>query len=363
MKTKIIKIDARNPREEDLQQAASVINSGGLVIIPTETVYGIAADMSNTNAIIKLSEIKKRPKDKPFSLLIGRNDMVENYAAGISAAAYKLIEKFWPGPLTLVLKSKLNGTIGIRMPDNEITLRILDLANVPVACPSANLSGKPAPVDFESAIKDFNGLVDLAIDAGRLELGVESSVVDLSGEKINILREAAVKKNEIEETVNKKTVLFVCTGNSCRSVMAQAQLIKRLKEEKRGDVEVLSAGIMMLAGTGATEATKQVLLKEGIDVSSHASQKITKEMLKKSDLILVMEQLHEQKILQIAPELKNRVFLLKEFIHSVKGELFNGIRKRDDNLDIEDPIGQPIEFYEQVFAVIKEAVEKITEIV
>lgn len=363
MKTKIIKIDVRNPREEDLQEAASAISSGGLVIIPTETVYGIAANMSDTNAVAKLSEIKKRPKNKPFSLLIGKKDMIDNYAVDISIRAYKLMEKFWPGPLTLILKSKSNGTIGMRMPDSEIALSILNLAKVPVVCPSANLSGSPAPVDFESAIKGLNGLVDLAIDAGRAELGLESSIVDLSGDKMNILREAAIKKNEIEETANKKTAFFVCTGNSCRSVMAQAQLIKRLKEKKRADVEVLSAGIMMLAGSGATEATKQVLLKEGIDVSNHSSQRITKEMLKKSDLILVMEQLHEQRILEIAPELKNRVFLLKEFVPPVNGELFNGIKRRDTNMDIEDPIGQPVEVYEQVFAVIKEAVEKIIEII
>lgn len=363
MNTKIIKIDPLDPKQEYLEEAASAISSGGLVIIPTETVYGIAANMLDINAVTKLSEIKKRPKDKPFSLLIGRKDMIDNYAVDISVRAYKLIEKFWPGPLTLVLKSKSNGTIGMRMPDNEIALRVLNLANVPVVCPSANLSGSPAPVDFESAIKGFNGLVDLAIDAGRVELGVESSVVDLSEDKINILREAAIKRNEIEETANKKTVLFVCTGNSCRSVMAQAQLIKRSKEKKRGDVEVLSAGIMMLAGSGATEATKQVLFKESMDVSAHASQRITKEMLKKSDLILVMEQLHEQRIFEIAPELKNRVFLLKEFVPPVNGELFNGIKRRDTNMDIEDPIGQPVEVYEQVFAVIKEAVEKIIEII
>ena len=352
MKTKIIKIDSQEPREEDLQEAASVIQNGGLVIIPTETVYGIAANMLNKDAMRRLNQIKERPKDKPFSLLIDKKETVEEYAKDIPISAYKLMEKFWPGPLTLVLKSKNNGTVGLRMPDNESALKIISLAGVPIVCPSANISGKPAPVDFEQAISDLDGKVDLAVDDGKVKLGLESSVVDLSTNTPRVLREAAIKKEVIENTAKNKNILFVCTGNSCRSVMAEGFLKKKLKEKNRIDVEVYSAGIMMLSGSGATDMTKQVLANEGIDVSNHHSQKITKEMLKKSDIILVMEHLHEERILEIAPELKNRVFLLKEFA-KIKG----------NSLNIEDPIGMPVEFYERTFSVIKEAVEKIMEII
>jgi tRNA threonylcarbamoyl adenosine modification protein (Sua5/YciO/YrdC/YwlC family) len=349
---KIVKVNPLDPQDKDLQEAAQIIRDNGLVIIPTETVYGIAANMLSRRAIERLYEIKGRPQDKPFSLHIAAKEKTKDFAVDIPTAAWKLIDRFWPGPLTIILKAKNNTTIGIRMPDDEIALRLIALADLPVVCPSANLSGNPAPLNFSQAIKDFVEKVDFAIDAGNTRLGLESSVVDLTQGPPKVLREAAIKKEEIERVALKKTVLFVCTGNSCRSVIAQALLEKMLKQKKRTDVEVLSAGVMLLSGIGATEATREILAREGIDVSGHRSQRINEDMLQRSDLILVMERIHEERILQCVPEVKNRVFLLKEFA------------KIDDRkLNIDDPIGKPIEFYENIFEVIKEAVERISNII
>jgi len=352
--TRIVKLDPLNPQEDYIKEAARILSRGGLVIMPTETVYGIGANMCNRNTIERLCAIKNRPKDKLFSLHIDEKGKIEDFAHDIPIGAYKLMDKFWPGPLTLVLKAKnnhSNQSIGIRMPDDEIALRLISLAGVPVVCPSANISGKPAPVNFPDAIKDLEGLVDFAIDAGITRLQVESSVVDFTVKPLEILREGAIKKEDIEAVIAKKNMLFVCTGNSCRSVMAGALLKKKLKERNRQDVEVSSAGIMMLNGLGATPETGELLKREGIDVSEHHSQAVTKELIGKSDLILVMEKAHEHKLLQLAPEAKNRVFLLKEFAR-INGEL-----------DIRDPIGKPIEFYAQIFAIIKEAIERVIDII
>ena len=210
--TKIIKIDPDEPQEETIEEAARIIKDGGLVALPTETVYGLGTDALNEEAVKKIFEIKGRPLDKPLSILIGRKEKLIKYVQEIPKAAEILIAKFWPGPLTLIFKASSfipdivrgrNNTIGIRMPDCKIARKIIQASGVPLACPSANLSGKPSPTKAFEVAKGLRERIDLILDGGETKIGVESTVLDLTTSPPSILREKALKREKIEEVIGK----------------------------------------------------------------------------------------------------------------------------------------------------------------
>ncbi|MFC1703291.1 L-threonylcarbamoyladenylate synthase [Candidatus Omnitrophota bacterium] len=347
-KTEIIKLDSHNPDQEKINFAAEVITNGGLVVFPTETVYGIAANALNAVTVDRLSQVKRRPEEKKYSIHIAHKEDVEKYASNIPTAAYKLMDRFWPGPLTIILQSKhsSSGTVGLRLPNNNIALKLIETAGVPVFAPSANVSGKHAPAKIEDVLKDLKGLVDIVIDGGVTEFGVSSSVVDVAQIPARLMREGVIKKEEILKVINSKHILFVCTGNSCRSVMA-AELMKK-KVAGRDDIFVESAGVGALPGMSASESTIELLKKEGIDARAHRSQGASDDLVKRSDLILVMERHHKNKLLSMFPFAKERTFLLKEFVKI--GEL---------DVNIPDPIGMPMGFYANCFSVIQECIEEV----
>lgn len=208
MKTNIL-----STNKTDIAKAATIIRKGGLVAFPTETVYGLGADALNPNAVKAVYDAKGRPSDNPMIVHIARASDMGRLTPMLSADIVALIENFWPGPLTMVVKKKQEvpdrttgglDTVAIRMPDSKAALDLITMADTPIAAPSANLSGSPSPTRAKDVISDMDGRIDAIIEGEDCRVGIESTVVDLTGEIPTILRPGIITAENIEAALGKK---------------------------------------------------------------------------------------------------------------------------------------------------------------
>lgn len=193
-----------------LEKAAELIKQGKIVVFPTETVYGIGTNGLDEQAVKSLYEVKQRPFKKPISLLVSNIEMVNQIAKDITDIEYKIMERFFPGPLTIILKKKDvvpdivtagHDTVGVRMPSGEIAKKFVEMAGVPIAAPSANISGEPSGTNLHEIKKRFEEKVDFYIDGGDSELGVSSTIVQVVDGKPQILRQGSITLEEIEKEI------------------------------------------------------------------------------------------------------------------------------------------------------------------
>lgn len=210
IKTKIVKVDPNNIDYEIIKEAAQIINNGGTVVFPTETVYGIGADALNNEAVDKIFKAKGRPQDNPLIVHISDFNELYDFASDIPEKAKRLADKFWPGPMTMilykndVLSDKITAglnTAAIRLPSNEIALALIRESKKPIAAPSANTSGKPSPTEVSHVIEDLMGKVDMIIDGGSTYIGLESTVVDMTTDVPMILRPGGITLEDIIEVL------------------------------------------------------------------------------------------------------------------------------------------------------------------
>lgn len=193
------------------QRAVDILKGGGVVAFPTETVYGLGALATETNAVQRIFEAKGRPSDNPLIVHIGNKEDVDKYAVNVPENAEKLMEAFWPGPLTLVFHKRPGviaenvtpgfDTVGIRMPDHPVALKLLRTLDGPLAAPSANRSGKPSPTEAAHVLTDLKGRIPLIVDGGKTGVGVESTVLDMTVHPPAILRPGGVTREMIEEVI------------------------------------------------------------------------------------------------------------------------------------------------------------------
>ncbi len=364
-------LDARDT-VRGASQAAAILDEGGLVIFPTETVYGVAARADRPDALRKLHQIKDRPTGKPFSVHIARRADAEQFVPDVGVLARRLMRKTWPGPLTLILSTpdpnaapavaNLDAdvvtalyherSIGLRCPDHVAALEMLKMAGGPVVAASANRAGRTPPSTVEAALEALGDDVDLALDGGPAKYNRASTVVRVNGDRFEILRDGVYDARMLNGFAV-QTIVFVCTGNTCRSPMAVAlaelQIARRLGcepgELRDRNVRILSAGTFASSGHGAADHACTVIRRMGSDLSSHRSQRLTVEMLNQADYIFAMTEAHRDDVTALVPSTADRVKLL------LAGE------------DISDPIGGTEESYAQCAEVLDRAIQtRLTEI-
>lgn len=506
MKTRVIQVDPAEPDPRAVEEAAAVLRGGGLVAFPTETVYGLGANALDRDAVAGIFRAKGRPADNPLIVHVSRPEMLSTLVTSVPPSAEKMIFRFWPGPLTLLFPKSAAvpdivtaglPQVAIRMPDHPVAHLLIDAAQIPVAAPSANVSGRPSPTSASDVLEDLDGKIDVVLDGGPCEIGVESTVLDLSGTVPRILRPGGIPREEIAEALGVPvevvsaegeiegsspspgmkyrhyapkgemylltgrpeeqrdtaiqraqevlkdgkgvavlsssenvpaylglkekfpglfhvlelgprsdpakiasklfssirradklgvsvilsesfdeaglglaianrltkasggkvlpprsarplTVLFVCTGNTCRSPMAEA-LFKKIWEDRGGPggVRVFSRGTGALPGMPAAPEARAVMKKRGVDISGHVSMPLLPVDVESSDIIVAMTKAHKEAILSRFPAAEGKIFTLAE----LASEVVPG--------DIPDPLGRGEEAYEETAALLEKAFELV----
>lgn len=204
--TKIIKINKDNPEKQKIKIGSEIIKQGGVVAFPTETVYGLGANALDDKAVEKIFLAKGRPQDNPLIVHVSEIEQIKELVQYIPEDATKLMETFWPGPLTILFNKSERipervtaglSTVAIRMPNHKIALELIKEAGLPIAAPSANTSGKPSPTDSTHVIEDLTGKIDMIIDGGATGVGVESTVLDITGDVPTILRPGGITLEDL----------------------------------------------------------------------------------------------------------------------------------------------------------------------
>ncbi len=371
MKTQYLKIE---PDQADLiRKVAQCIEQGGIAAIPTETVYGLAARV-RTDTLNRLDQVKQRPQEKRYTLHIGDKKDLLRYVPNPPAPARKLVNLAWPGPITIVFElnranlenqeKKLgieicqvlyqDSTIGIRCPDLPLCSEILKSTGISVVAPSANPSSHPPATTAQQAIDYFDGKIDLVIDGGKNVCSHKksSAVVKFGATGIQVLREGVYSNEDIKRLTTVR-ILFVCTGNSCRSPIAEGLCQKILADKFGCTIDELShfgytiesAGLAAMEGLPASVEAEVVCREFGVSIEKHQSRQLIPHRLAESDFIFTMTSAHAKACSEMA------------------GGLGERIKRLDQKGDISDPIGRGLPAYrncaEQIQAALKERIDEL----
>ncbi|MDY6835576.1 MAG: L-threonylcarbamoyladenylate synthase [Chloroflexota bacterium] len=318
--TRLIEVSSVDPEPALVSEAALVLREGGLVAFPTETVYGLGADALNAEAVARIFRAKGRPSDNPIIVHVMGEEQLDKLTDDVPLLAGGLIREFWPGPLTLIFQKRRSvpievtgglNTVAVRMPRNAVAIALVQALGNPIAAPSANLSGSPSGTTAKHVLQDFNGKIDIVLDGGPVQVGVESTVLDLSTQPPVILRPGAVTRKQLEGVIGevgieaRKNMLRRSPGTRYRhySPRAVVRLVKQndIRRARELTESYISEGKMVgFIGTNIALEPWQGLLAKDMPSDLNEYAKLLFSTLRELDAkgvdVILVEEVNEEGI-------------------------------------------------------------------